>query len=604
MATTYLSPGVWVTETDNSSHAPQVGVSTGAGVITSGWGAVLDPQLCSSQTDMVNKFLAPNDNNFKGWFTLANFLDYTGACYVTRAKTEGQRNAVANPKDVNEFVCDNETDYTTNYELGNADVGQFCAKYPGKLGNSLMVTYADAKTFANWTWTDDLGNEYDFSKEFSYAPSTSDYVKQRDGSNDEMHVLVVDAGGRFSGRKGTILEKYPFVSKAKDGKSLDGTSNFYRTVLKNQSRYVYWLDFPSEDELDRTYYLDSASRVGKARVGGATTAEPQTTNGNFGDNSIDTIFPSLKAPYFGRLQGGADDYEATDGQIMEAFALYKNREEYDISLIPTAHYSATVSKYVVENVCQPRMDAMAFVSPNDGAGAPITGIDILDDTVAFRDGSDFNVNSSYCHLDSGWKYQYDQYNDAYRWIPLCGDSAGIYARTDATNATWWSGAGFSRGQYKNVIKLNFSPNQTERDILYPKGINPVVTFKGEGTVLYGDKTLLTKPSAFDRMNVRRLFIYLEKVISNASRSLLFEFNDEITQEYFRSLVRPILETVKGSRGIERYQIVCGAEINTPEVRDQNLFKAMIRVVPNKSINFIDLNFVCENSTATFSENGG
>ena len=243
MPTTYLSPGVWTTETDNTTSQVQVGVSTGAGVITAGWGPVLDPQLIDSEDTLVKIFGQPNDENFKGWFTCANFLAYTNAMYVVRARCEGARNACTKAKATNDLVINNDTDYTNNYMNGEADSGQFAAKYPGSLGNSIMVTYADASTFDSWTWTDSLGNEYDFRQYFASAPGTSSYTAQRDGSNDELHLLVIDAGGRISGTKGTVLEKYEYLSKAKDGKTLDGTSTLYTTVLQTQSAYLYWLDY-------------------------------------------------------------------------------------------------------------------------------------------------------------------------------------------------------------------------------------------------------------------------------------------------------------------------------------------------------------------------
>ena len=591
MATTFLSPMVQVTETDNTTTTPQVGVSTGATVLPAGWGPVMQPVLVASENDLVDNFLAPNDENFKYWFTASNFLAYTGSMYVTRVSTAGQRNACVAPKlDGKGLVINNENEYSTLYELGDGIYGEFAAKYPGDLGNSLLVTYADATTFKDengnslWTWTDSTGREYDFTQEFSYAPGTSRYVADRDGLNDEIHLLVIDAAGRFTGTKGAILEKYEFLSKAKDAKTLDGQTNFYRTVLKNQSNFVYWMDFPEEDLLQTEFKLDDVT---------------YQANGSFGDSCIDTIFPALTAPFLSQFSGGVDDFDCEDGELMLAYDLFKNKEQYDISLIPCGPVSMIVAKYIVENICEPRMDCVAFISPNE-EGAPIIGTRQLGDTVDWRVA--FNVNSSYATMDCGWKYQYDKYNDEYRWVPLNGDHAGIYARTDETNATWWSGAGYNRGQIKNCIKLSFSPNKMERDVLYQKGINPVVTFTGEGTVLYGDKTLLTKPSAFDRMNVRRLFIYLEKTLEQASKYQLFEFNDEVTRSYAVSLVEPFLREVMGSRGITAYKVVCNESNNTDAIINANRFVMDIYVRPNYVINFISLNFVAEkNGSTVFTE---
>lgn len=598
----YLSPQVEVNETDNTQTTVQVGTSMGMTVITAGWGPVNDPQLLTGENDLVAIFGKPNSKNFKSWFTAANFMDYTAQMYVVRASTKAQRNASVKAEEEHDLVINNETEYTAQYENGIGDYGQFCAKYPGAIGNSIMVTYADAGSFENWKWTDANGKQYDFRQEFSDAPSTSNFVKQRDGKNDELHLLVVDAGGRITGTKGTVLERYEYLSKASDGKTLDGTSNFYKTVLRDRSAYVYWMDYPEESLLNREIGFEESAIVGKAKTGETILQKPIVANGNFGDEATDTIFPNLKTPYFGRMQGGVDSFEADDGELMQAYDLFKNKEEFDISLIPTGAASATVSKYVIQSLCEHRLDCVACVSPNDGHGNPILGLDLLDDTIKFRTNSDFNVNTSYAFLDSGWKYQYDKYNDTYRWIPLSGDTAGLMARTDATNASWWSPAGYTRGQYKNVVKLNFSPNKTQRDQLYQKGINPVVTFRGEGTVLYGDKTLLTKPSAFDRINVRRLFIYLEKVLSESAKYQLFEFNDSITRAYARSLVEPVLRQVQGARGIQNWKVICDDSNNTADIINANRFIMDIYVQPNYSINFITLNFIAEKSgSAVFAE---
>ena len=587
MTVTYLSPEVDFQETDNTLTTPQVGVSVGASVIQSGWGPVLEPQYIDSENTMVNIFGKPADENFKDWLCAANYLSYVSSMWVVRAKTKGMANAVATPKDSTPVVILNDSDYTNNYELGGADCGQFACKYPGALGNSIMVTYADAATFKNWKWTDSNGNEHDWTQEFAYPPATSEYAKERDGANDEIHLLVVDAGGRISGTKGTILEKYSFLSKAKDAKTLDGVTSFYRRVLKEQSNYVYWMDFPTTDELE------------EEGVG-------------FGKSVVGNTFASLKAPFVAQLKNGADDFEATDADIMVAFDEFKNAESYDLTNIICGSYSATVAKYIVENICEKRRDCVAFISPNKD-GAPIVGnlsdedrqagittasAKILTETVKFREQSAFNVNSSYAVMDSAWKYQYDKYNDEYRWVPLCGDTAGLRARTSSNNAPWFSEGGYSRGQYKNVVKLSFNPNKEQRDILYPKGINPAVTFAGEGTILYGDKTLLTKPSAFQHTNVRFLFIYLEKTLVSAAKYLLFEINDDVPRTYARNLVEPFLEEVKGGRGCYDYKVICDESNNTPEVIDDNMFKMMIKVKPARSINAIMLDFTAEKTGAS------
>lgn len=589
MTVTYLSPEVDFQEVDNTLTTPQVGVSVGASVIQSNWGPVLEPQYVDSENTLVNIFGKPSDENFKDWLCTANYLNYVSSIWVIRSQTKNMANATAGSTDTPVVIL-NDTDYSNNYEFGSAKCGEFACRYPSELGNSIMVTYADSATFEDWTWTDENGIEHDWSKEFAYPPATSEYASERGGKNDEIHLLVVDAGGRFTGTKGKILEKYAFLSKAKDAKTLDGVSSFYRRVLKDQSEYVYWMGFPEKSLLS-----EDGVEFGKSVVG--------------------NTFATLKAKYEGRLQGGKDDFNATDANIIAAFDEYKNAEAYDFTNILCGSYSQKVAKHVVENICEKRRDCVAFISPNkDGApiignlsqeditgGITTQGAKILKETVEWRENPAFNVNSSYAVMDSAWKYQYDKYNDEYRWVPLCGDTAGLRARTSSNNAPWFSEGGYTRGQYKGVIKLSFNPNKEQRDILYPKGINPAVTFAGEGTILYGDKTLLTKPSAFQHTNVRFLFIYLEKTLVSAAKYLLFEINDDVTRTYARGLVEPFLEEVKGGRGCYDYRVICDESNNTPQVIDANEFKMTIKVKPARSINAIMLTFTAEKTGSSMYE---
>ena len=589
MTVTYLSPEVDFQEVDNTLTTPQVGVSVGASVIQSNWGPVLEPQYVDSENTLVNIFGKPSDENFKDWLCTANYLNYVSSIWVIRSQTKNMANATAGSTDTPVVIL-NDTDYSNNYEFGSAKCGEFACRYPSELGNSIMVTYADSATFEDWTWTDENGIEHDWYKEFAYPPATSEYASERGGKNDEIHLLVVDAGGRFTGTKGKILEKYAFLSKAKDAKTLDGVSSFYRRVLKDQSEYVYWMGFPEKSLLS-----DDGVEFGKSVVG--------------------NTFATLNAKYEGRLQGGKDDFSATDANIIAAFDEYKNAEAYDFTNILCGSYSQKVAKHVVENICEKRRDCVAFISPNkDGApiignlsqeditgGITTQGAKILKETVEWRENPAFNVNSSYAVMDSAWKYQYDKYNDEYRWVPLCGDTAGLRARTSSNNAPWFSEGGYTRGQYKGVIKLSFNPNKEQRDILYPKGINPAVTFAGEGTILYGDKTLLTKPSAFQHTNVRFLFIYLEKTLVSAAKYLLFEINDDVTRTYARGLVEPFLEEVKGGRGCYDYRVICDESNNTPQVIDANEFKMTIKVKPARSINAIMLTFTAEKTGSSMYE---
>ena len=456
--------------------------------------------------------------------------------------------------------------YLDNYENGAGLVGEFAAKYPGALGNSIKVSMADAGSFSTWT----------YRAEFDAAPGTSDYAASVGASNDELHIIVIDEDGLWTGVQNGILEKFSFVSKASDAKKSDGANNYYKEVVNTQSQYIWWMDHP---------VLSTSGSV-------------------WGVEAVGKTFRSTATDITRSLVGGEDDLALTDGQLQNAWALFADDNQYDISLIPVGKVSANVATFVINNVAESRLDCVVFVSPqNVTSGDYIigSGSTATNQIVAYRNAL---PSTSYAVLDSGAKYQYDRYNDKYRWIPLNGDIAGLCARTDFTNDPWFSPGGLNRGQVKNVVKLAHNPNKTDRDELYKNGVNPVVAFPGQGTVLFGDKTLLSKPSAFDRINVRRLFIVLEKAIATAAKFQLFEFNDGFTRAQFRNLVEPFLRDVQGRRGVTEFLVKCDESNNTGEVIDRNEFVADIFIKPNRSINFITLNFVAARSSVNFNEIGG
>ena len=461
-------------------------------------------------------------------------------------------------------IINGET-YNSSFANGAGIVGSFAAKYPGTLGNSLKVAVCDSAGFSTWTYKD----------EFDSAPGTSTYATSVGGTQDEMHIIVIDEDGAWSGTQGTIVEKFAYVSKASDAKKPDGTNNYYKNVLNARSEYIWWMDHP--------------------------TAVTGTTS--WGAAAASASFKLLSAPLAISLSGGTDDFVATEGELQSGYALFANAEAYDISLVLAGKATAATATYIINNICETRLDCVAFVSPQSTSTAdPIIGSTSTEQNaiIAYRNAL---PSTSYAVLDSGYKYQYDRYSDQYRYVPLNGDIAGLCARTDYTNDPWFSPGGLNRGQIKNVVKLAFNPSKTQRDMLYKSGINPVVTFPGEGTVMFGDKTLLAKPSAFDRINVRRLFIVMEKAIATAAKFQLFEFNDGFTRAQFKNLVEPFLRDVQGRRGITDFVVKCDESNNTGEVIDRNEFVADIFVKPNRSINFITLNFVAARSAINFSEIG-
>ena len=557
-----LSPGVVVKEQDFTSIVPNVATSSGAFAGDFQWGPILDPVQIVSENNLVERFGKPNDATFASFFTAANFLSYSNNLLVVRADTTAAKNAVVTGTAVKITNLDN---YTSTYVGGSNSVGSFAAKWAGSLGNSLKVEVADSATYASW------GNKGLFDR----IPGTSASVAANSSSDDEIHVLVIDEDGLFTGTAGTVLEKFAHVSVASDAKKFDGSNNFYKDVINSQSRYIWWMDHPTTT--------------------GATLewGTPSTGAGAFKD---------LSAALAHSLIGGVDT-APTAGDLQTALAIFANDELYDVSLIMMGKADAATSTAAINNVAEVRKDCMVFCSAEDASGNTILAADTdpVADITTYRNSL---PSSSYGVLDCGAKYCYDRYNDKYRYVPLNGDIAGLAARTDYDQDAWFSPAGASRGQIKNVVKLAFSPNKTQRDVLYQAGVNPVVTFPGQGTQLFGDKTLLSSESAFNRINVRRLFIVLEKAIAIAAKAQLFEFNDEFTRNDFKNAVNPFLRDVQGRRGITEFSVVCDPTNNTGDVIDRNEFRADIFIKPNRAINFITLTFVASKSSVDFSEIGG
>ena len=625
-----LSPGVQVTETDLTNVVPAVATSIGGFVGVFQWGPVLDIESIDYQGSLTKKFGKPNNDTATSFFSAANFLDYTNQLKVVRVVGANAKNATTGGTG---FLIKNKSDYEYNYDDGLANVGMFAAKYPGEMGNSIQIVMADKATYSTW----------EYRANFTNAPNVGE------SENDELHILILDKNGKFTGVPGSILEKYQFLSKAHDSKGTDGQTNYYKTVINRSSEYVYWMDHPTTEVVGRaitfdetadtvvlanhgkkngdavkfdtvttttgivagtTYYVVNAA-AGTFQVAATVngTAIDLVGNGtgvladaDWGAPKLGTVFKSLSTPLDLSFAGGMDDNDITyESAVIEGWSLFRDPETVDVNLLIVGEAEAVVSKYVIENVAEIRKDCVAFVSPP--ASVCVGNINVLDDVIAWREDPAFNVNSSYGTLDSGWKYQYDQYNDVYRWVPLNADIAGLHARTDSTNDAWWAAAGLNRGQIKNIVKLSWYPNQMARDRLYPAGVNPVTSFPGQGTVLFGQKTLLSKPSAFDRVNVRRLFIVLEKAISRAARYMLFEFNDPFTRAAFKSMVEPYLRMIQGRRGITAFKVVCDETNNTDYIVSTNQFIADIYIKPNYAAEFISLNFIATNNSALFTEQG-
>jgi len=425
-----------------------------------------------------------------------------------------------------------------------------------------------------------------YAKYVGSNSSTTPYAADAGGANDQINVLVLDKDGLWTGTANTLLEKFEGVSRATDARKFDGSSNYYRTVINDQSNYVWVLQADVQGNNGGAGF--QATKTDWTRIGVALDTQ------TFVADNVNVLHLA-----------GAASAEPTDSERWaNGWSKFADADAVDVSLLPLGNASATLKQLVVQNVCEKRLDCMAFISPAQTDVENKLPYEALNNLKIFRD-STFNVNSSYAVIDSGWKYQLDTYNNLVRPIPLNGDIAGLVARTEFTDEAWFSPAGFNRGQIKNVAKLAYNPTQeAHRDELYTRQVNPVVSFPGEGVILFGDKTAQTRPSAFDRINVRRLFIILEKAIATASKFFLFEQNDAFTRAQFKNLVVPFLKTVQQRRGITDFKVVCDETNNTGEVIDRNEFVADIFIKPTRSINFIQLNFVATKTGVEFSEVGG
>ncbi len=638
-----ISPGVQVSEIDLTTIVPSVATTAGAVVIVSQWGPADERVLVDSERNLLLAFQGPDDDNFEYWFTANNFLGYGNNLQVVRAIASNARNASVAGDPTFTGVIRNEDDYE-NTDAGTLQTaGEWIAKYVGSLGSSLEVSYCDglnnkvrltdntdyilgedftpgntvtgslsATTATVVSWTPSEVNEagsvlivedatgafddgdvvsetggeeitvvaagivlvsdfdlWDFKNLFDVQPATSDYVASRNGTGDEFHLVVVDKDGLWTGEAGTVLERFEFLSKASDARANDGSKQYYREVINESSRFIWFGDFP---------------------VLGTNWGNPS--------DALNEDYVQLGIQD-NELSGGNTGSAPTDADVLTAYGLFAEPEEVDISLLLGGPASVTVAIGVI-GIADSRKDCVAFLSPERSDVVGNTG-DELNDVLAFRNQL---PSTSYSVLDSGWKFQFDKFNDKFRFVPLNGDIAGLAVRTDNIADPWFSPAGFNRGQVRDVVKLAFNPSRVQRDALYADGVNPVVSFPGEGTVLFGDKTMLSRPSAFDRINVRRLFIILEKSIAKAAQFSLFEFNDAFTRSQFRQLIEPFLRDVQGRRGILDFRVVADETNNTPEVIDRNEFVADIFIKPARSINFIQLNFVAVRTGVDFNEVGG
>jgi len=627
-----VSPGVLVREKDLTNVVPAVATSIGAFAGDFTQGPLDEITTVSSEGQLVEIFGKPNSTTFESFFSAASFLQYGNALRVVRASGTGILNATANGSGL---LINNTQVYQDTYSGGAGSVGLWAARTAGAHGNNIKVSICPSstafeetsKTTVNNTnlavgdtsvtvasvsgisvgdivnFGESGGYEYRITniasttltivrhpsgvgglhtavangsavrRRWQYydlvnaAPGTSPYASDRSGVNDELHVVVVDEDGGITGKAGDVLEVYDSLSKASDAKTPQGDTNYYPDVIYNKGAYVYWMDHHS-------------------------------SGSNWGSAVQSTTFTAVTTVKNDSLSGGADGSAATVGQLKTAYEKFEDAETVDVNLIIAGTCSATHVDNLI-TIAENRKDAVVFASPERSDVVNVANsVTQTTNVTGF-----FNSirSSSFVVFDSGYKYTYDKYADVFRFVPLNGDLAGLCARTDLVADSHFSPAGFNRGVIRGAVKLAYNPNKTQRDDLYRARINPVVTFPGQGTILFGDKTGLSAPSAFDRINVRRLFITLEKAISTASKFQLFEFNDEFTRAQFRNIVEPFLRDVQGRRGITDFLVVCDETNNTGDVIDRNEFRADIFVKPARSINFITLTFVATRTGVSFEE---
>ena len=648
-----VSPGVQVKEVDLTNVVPAVSSTVGGFAGAFRWGPVDEVVSVSDSQGLVDNFYTPagTDSGSENFYSAEAFLRYGSSLKVVRVASSTAYNA--NSGGDTDASIKNLDAYQSGFENGGAagTIGSWAAKYPGALGNSLKVsvcaspdayfndnvTTLDAEEAAGQTVisvTSESGfqirdivrfgtdtQEYrvtatatgtitiealnqpagtglvstvanstqvhrywEFYNLFDKAPGTSASATAASGSADEIHVVVVDEDGVISGKQHEVLETYGFVSCASDAKDAQGSANYYKTKINNESEWIWW-------------------------TGHSTSTHPAANSEHTHALSGSTAFGRPSAPINSSLADGADGGELTPAEKYGGYVdNFGDAETVDVSFLITgstrtsngdvlADHNTIVNQLI--QIAENRKDCMVIASPRRASVVNVANESTQSSNVVADYAS--VTSSSYAVLDSGWVYQYDRYNDKFCWVPGNGHTAGIMARSDLLRDPWFSPAGFSRGQYLGITKLAFNPSQSSRDDLYSARINPIVTFPGQGTVLFGDKTALSTPSAFDRINVRRLFIVLEKAIATAAKSQLFEFNDAFTRAQFRAAVEPFLRDVKNRRGLTDFTVLCDETNNTDSVIDRNEFVCSIFVKPARSINFITLNFVAARSGVEFEE---
>lgn len=565
------SPNVAIKEVDLSGIVPGVTSSTGAFVGDFAWGPVNTPILVGTETELVENFGDPsynNDSSAIDFLSATQFLKYSSNLFVVRGATSAAKNAVDSGSSVDLIENRDDWDATKSGASGN-----FIAKWAGSAGNSLKIDVCGSKDSAWDNWA--------YSSSFDAKPGTSSWVSARSADSalalDEVHVAVIDEDGVFSGTPNTVLETFANVSLATDAKTEDGSTNYILDVLDDRSTYVWGANHPTQ------------------LFGAATTAASFTNATNGADQS--------SSPLANSFSGGVNSASLTTTEVLVGFDEFEdeNTIQVDFLIAPGMNSSSNQQTVVNDLVATAisRKDCMVVASPNRAAVVNVNNPTTVNSNITTA-VTNF-TSSSYLTVDNNYLKVYDKYNDKYQFIPAASSTAGLMALTDNNSAPWFSPAGTRRGNYLGVTALAYNPTKSQRDTLYKAGVNPIVNLPGQGIVLYGDKTFIRKPSAFDRINVRRLFLVIERAIKGAAQNVLFEFNDEFTRAEFVNIIEPFLREVQGRRGITDFKVVCDETNNTANIIDTNSFVASVFIKPARSINYVTLNFVGVRTGVDFEE---
>jgi len=569
----FASPGVISTERDFSATVQMLGTATGGTVINSKWGFADFEMIVANEDELVNLAGKPTDANYRDWFAAANFLKYSSALrWIRVIDDETALNAATGG--ASGILIKNKTHLDVVRSV-SALTHTFAAKCPGKLGDSIGISIADAATYSTWAYKD----SFDTAPDSSGALSASDKP-----ALDEIHVVVIDVLGLFSGVAGSVLETYPYLSKARDGKGVNGESSYYINVLNTRSNYVWAL----------------SPIPGTALVEADPDAPTSLVGANLSDGKP---FAPFTAAITAQFAGGNDGDIPGKDNYLNAFDILTSSDDTDIALLFAGGCGNDLNQPDVSNhvltITSRRGDMVGFVSPKFSDVVGVIKTMVVKNIIATKNS--LTTKDSYGVMTTGYKLQYDRYNDINRWVPGNGDDAGLCARAENLFDVWVSPAGFTRGHYIDCLDLAFNPDKNARDELYRENINPVVTFPKDGTLLYGDKTLQAKNSAFSWINIRRLFNYLRKSIQASAKYNLFDFNTSFTRQAFKDQIEPLLREIKGRNGIFDFYVRCDESNNTDAVIQKGEFLADIIIKPQYSIQGIRLSFTAVRREVSFDE---